>query len=249
MATVRPLCVAVLLVCGTARAEAPLRVAAASDLAQVLGEIGALYEKQSGRKVSISFGSSGLLARQIEEGAPFDLYAAASVAYVDEVVHKGACSGETQAKYARGRLAIWSAGGAVPTPDQLSQPRYKKIAIANPQHAPYGRAAMQAFEQLAMADDIKRRLVFGENVQQALQYARSGNADVAVVALSLVSGDKGRYTLIDEALHDPIDQALVVCGKDAARRKEAAAFAKLLAAPEGRAILERYGFTDPGRSK
>jgi molybdate transport system substrate-binding protein len=220
----------------------PLRVAAAADLTQAFGELGKLHEQRTSQPVTITFGASGLLARQIEEGAPFDLFAAANLGFVEETVAKGACRGDSVTKYARGRLAIIVAPGvaAVTDPAQLAGATYKRIAIANPAHAPYGKAATQMIDKLHLTDALKPRLVYGENVQQAMQFAQSGNAEAAIVALALVT-DRA-HVVVDDKLHDPIDQALVVCGKDAAHVKAARAFVDTLRSPAGRAILERYGF-------
>jgi molybdate transport system substrate-binding protein len=245
----RALCTAITAVLlassSLAAAEQPLRVAAAADLARAVKDLAARYQQASGRSAAVTLGSTGLLARQIAEGAPFDLFLAANVEAVDEVVAAGACRGDSRQRYARGRLAIWTAGKLPTTPQALAEPRWKKIAIANPAHAPYGRAAMQAFDALGIADALRSRLVFGENVQQALQFAQSGNADAAVVALSLVIGGDRPYLLVDEKLHRPIEQALVICGKDPARLQQARELVALLRSSDGAAILRRYGFVVP----
>jgi molybdate transport system substrate-binding protein len=230
------------------RAAEPLRVAAAADLARAVRELADRYQQATGRPAAITLGSTGLLARQIAEGAPFDLFLAANVEAVDEVVAAGVCRGDSRLRYARGRLAIWATGALPANPQALAEPRWKKVAIANPAHAPYGRAAIQVFERLGITDALRTRLVFGENVQQALQFAQSGNADAAVVALSLVIGGERPYLLVDEGLHRPIEQALVVCGKDPARLRQASELVALLRSSEGAAILRRYGFVVPGGS-
>ena len=233
--------------CRAAPRTEPLSVAAASDLSFAFGEIGTLFERRTGKPVVFSFGSSGLLARQIAEGAPFDLYAAANVAFVDDVVNKGACDGGTRARYARGRLALWSLRDQ-PLPADLRElggSRYRRIALANPEHAPYGRAAEQALRSLGSWTALDAKLVYAENVRQALQFAESGNADVAFVALSLALVTKGgRYHVIGANLHEPIDQALVICGRGP-KRDSARLFAELVVSSEGRAIMRRYGFVLP----
>jgi molybdate transport system substrate-binding protein len=242
-----------LLLARVAAAEStakPLQVAAAADLAVAFKEVGAAYEKQSGDHVTFSFGATGLLAKQLAQGAPFDLFAAANLAFTDDVIKAGACSADGRAIYARGHLVVWwRADSAVAAPRSLADladARFVKVAIANPEHAPYGRAAQQAFEKLGIWPKVKPRLVFGENVQQTLQFARSGNAEAAVVALSLAVVSDGKYVAVDESLHQPIDQALVVCGKDPARQARARAFAAFVASPAGHAIMRRYGFLLPG---
>jgi molybdate transport system substrate-binding protein len=228
-----------------------LKVAAAADLAFAFKEIGTAFEKATGQPVSFSFGSTGLLAKQVAQGAPFNLFAAANVSFVDDVVKAGACDGSTQALYARGRIVLWSKKDTDVAPAasiaDLADGRFVKIAIANPEHAPYGKAAMEAMATAGVLEKVKPKLVFGENVQQTLQFAQSGNVELAIVALSLATQSDGAYTLIDEAAHKPIDQALVVCGKG----PEAEAAKKLVAfvsSDEGRRIMRRYGFLLPGES-
>src|SRR4029078_11371897 len=158
--------------------------------------------------------SSGLLAKQIEQGAPFSLYAAANREYVDQAVKSGHCDGATAHPYARGRVVVWTPAGvkAPATLSDLADPRFHKIAIANPEHAPYGRAAKQALENQGVWPQIQDRIVLGENVQATMLYARDHNADAAIVALSLaVVTDGGALLPIDPVLHAPLDQAMVVC--------------------------------------
>lgn len=224
-----------------------VRVAAAADLGRALDELAAALRARTGIEAVITTGSSGLLARQIEQGAPYFLFAAASREYVERVVAAGRCDRATVAPYARGRLVVWTPPGA-PAPASLADlaaPRFRRIAIANPEHAPYGRAARQALEKSGAWAQVEGRVVLAENVQAALQYARTGNADAAIVALSLApAGDGGAVLRVDPALHEELEQALVVCG--AGPEAEAARqLAALMAAPEGREILARYGFQPP----
>ena len=233
-------------------ASPPLKVAAAADLALAFRDVGAAYEKESGDKVIFSFGSTGLLEKQIAEGAPFDLFAAANVSFADDAIAAGVCSAEGKLLYARGRIAVWwrkDAHGAPPRSiAELADGRFIKVAIANPAHAPYGRAAEEALEKSGVWDKVKPKLVYGENVQQTLQFAQSGNAEAAVVALSLAVVSDGDYLLVDDKLHRPIDQALVGCGKDPERRRRALAFAAFVNSAAGRAIMRRYGFLLPGET-
>jgi molybdate transport system substrate-binding protein len=190
------------------------------------------------------------LAKQVEQGAPFDLFLAANVDFVDRVVKAGACDGATVERYARGRLVIWVKGadGAQLGLSSLVDERFKHIAIANPEHAPYGKAAREALTKAGVWDRLARRMVYGENVQQAQQLAQSGNADVAIVGLSLALGaSTGSWAMVDEALYSPLDQALVVCkhGTNAASARQLAEF---LRAPSGRVILRKYGFLLPGEA-
>lgn len=237
----------VLAGCGKSEsANGAIKVGAAADLAFAFKEVGAAFEAKTGKKITFTFGSTGQLAKQISEGAPYDVFAAANVSFVDEVVAAGACDPATKAMYARGRIVVWSQGPAVAKLDELAAARFVKIAIANPEHAPYGKAAQQALESVGMWATVKPKLVYGENVQQTLQFAQTGNVEAAIAALSLAVVTRGgNHYVIDEALHQPIDQALVVCkrGGDAAGGRDFAAF---VSSDEGRAIMRRYGFLLPG---
>ena len=228
----------------------PLRVAAAADLALAFKDVGAAYEKKTGDKVIFSFGSTGLLEKQIAEGAPFDLFAAANVSFAEEAIKAGACSGDSKTLYARGRIVMWwrKEGGVAPPKDlaDLADKRFVKVAIANPAHAPYGQAAQQAMGKVGIWPLVKPKLVFGENVQQTLQFAQSGNAEIAIVALSLAVINDGSFQVVPDELHGAIDQALVVCGKDPERARRARAFSAFVNSPEGRVIMKKYGFLLPG---
>ncbi|HEU4734974.1 MAG TPA: molybdate ABC transporter substrate-binding protein [Kofleriaceae bacterium] len=224
-----------------------VRVAAAADLSRAFTELGAEFKSRTGITVELEFGSSGLLAKQIEQGAPFALYAAANREYVDQVVASGRCDGATAHPYARGRIVVWTPTGVVaPTRlGDLADSRFHKIAIANPEHAPYGRAARQALEKDGVWPRIADRIVLGENVQATMLYAHDHNADAAIVALSLaVVTDGGSFLPIDPTLHAPLDQAMVVCGKGKAA-KAAQQFSEFVASKEGREVMTRYGFLLP----
>ncbi len=227
--------------------ERVVRIAAASDLARAFAELGKEFETRTGIRPEFTFGSSGLLSKQIAQGAPYFLFAAANKAFVDKVIEAGVCDGTTARTYGRGRVVVWTAKG-IAAPKQLSEladPRFKRIALANPDHAPYGVAGKQALEKSGLWAQLESRIVLAENVQATMLYARDGNADAAIVALSLaIVSEGGAYLPIDPALHDPLDQRLVVCGKgaeaDAARK-----FAELVASAEGRELMTRYGFVVP----
>jgi molybdate transport system substrate-binding protein len=227
----------------------PVRVAAAADLASAFEELGRAFERTTGQKVTFSFASTGVLAKQLAEGAPFDLFAAANVAFVDQVVKAGACDGATQALYARGHIVLWTReGGVAPAAslEELADERFKRIAIANPEHAPYGMAAKQALQAAGLWERVQPRLVYGENVRQALQLAETGNVEAAFVSLSLVKGRQGgQWLQVEERLHAPLDQALVTCRRGASPAG-GKAFADFIASAEGRGILRRYGFLLPG---
>jgi molybdate transport system substrate-binding protein len=225
-------------------------VAAASDLALAFEEVGRLFEQEKGIKITFTFGSTGILAKQIENGAPFDLFAAANIAFIDQLDKKGLVLPDTKAVYARGRITMWTRAESplkIERVEDLSHPDINKIAIANPEHAPYGLAAREALQSAGVWDKIREKLVLGENIRQTLQYAETGNVEVAIVALSLSIRSPGRWTLIPEQMHKPLDQALAVV-RAARHEKEAREFAAFLATAQARAIMRSYGFILPGES-
>jgi molybdate transport system substrate-binding protein len=223
-----------------------LRVAAASDLSMVFTELGPRFTGKSGIPVVFTFGSTGLLAHQIRNGAPFDVFAAANVSFVDNVIAAGSCEADSKALYARGRIVLLPyANIDLATLGDLRDPRFHRIAIANPGHAPYGLAAKQALEASGLWSAVEPRLVYGENISQALQFVESGNAEAGFVALSLIRGAaKERMVLIDESLHAPINQALAVC-LHGQQTEGGRAFAAFLATPESRQTMADYGFRLP----
>lgn len=222
-----------------------VKIAAASDLANAFEELGALYAKRTGVEPVFTFGSSGLLAKQLEQGAPYAVFAAANQSYVDGLVAAGRCDPASKRLYARGRLAVWSRREAVDRLSDLAGPAFRKIAIANPEHAPYGIAARQALLASELWDDVQGKLVYAENVRQAMQWAQDGQADAAIVALSLATvTEGGRSMNVNPALHAPLDQAAAVCGEGKAAA-DGARFLELLASPEGKEIMQRYGFLAP----
>ncbi len=223
-------------------------MAAASDLRFAFEELGERFEEETGTRVTFTFGSTGQLARQIEQGAPVDLFAAANVAFLEELVDRGRIIPETVALYGRGFLVLWTRDDSplrLEGIEDLVQPGVRRISIANPAHAPYGIAAEEALRSAGLLEALRPKLVPGENVNQALQFAQTGNVDVGIIALSLgIVADGGRQVRVPEELHEPIDQALgVVAGS--AREAEARAFAAFVNGPVGRPVMERHGFVVP----
>jgi molybdate transport system substrate-binding protein len=224
-----------------------LTVAAASDLTQAFEELGREFETNNKTKVVFVFGSTGMLTRQIENGAPMDVFAAANVDYVNQLEQKGLITPGTKAIYARGRITMWTTADSplkLSAISDLRRPDVKRIAIANPDHAPYGLAAQQALQKAGLWEEVKPKLVYGDNIRQTLQYAETGNVDVAIVALSLSQQSKGRWVVIPEELHEPIDQGLAVI-KGTKNETAARAFAAFVTGPRGREILAKYGFAFP----
>ena len=236
--------------CGSGGSDSSgeLLVAAASSMRQAFDEIGPSFEKETGAEVTFSYGASGALAEQIEAGLPADLYASADVDHVDGLREKGLLIDDTQQVYAVGQLALarsTKAGVKVSELEGLLQPEVEKVAIADPEVAPYGRAAEEALKSVGLWDQLKPKLVYGQNVDAATEYVRSGNAEAGLVALSLVIHETAvTYVTVDESLHQPIEQALAVV-KDTKNEELAHRFVAFVRGPEGRAVLEKYGFVVP----
>jgi molybdate transport system substrate-binding protein len=232
----------------TDRSAEVLTVAAAADLQFAFTEIAELFEQETGRPVTLVFGSTGQLAQQIENGAPYDLFAAANIDFVEELAGKGLALPDTVALYARGRIVLAvnrESGIAATTMDDLLAPAIQHVAIANPEHAPYGMAAKQALQAAQVWDAINPKLVLGENVRQVLQYVQTGNAEVGIVALSVANVPEVTWTLLDESLHQPLDQALAVV-TDSPHAQAARDFAAFINGETGRPIMRKYGFVLPG---
>jgi molybdate transport system substrate-binding protein len=224
-----------------------LTVAAAADLTPAFEELGRAFESIHKIKVVFVFGSTGMLTRQIENGAPMDLFAAANVSYIEQLEQKELIIPGSKAIYARGRITMWTPSGStlrLESISDLARPEVTRIAIANPDHAPYGLAARQAFEAAGIWDRVQPKLVYGDNIRQTLQYAETGNVEVAIVALSLSMQSNGRWSLIPEELHQPLDQGLAIM-KSTQNVEAARAFASFVVGPQGQAIMQKYGFTLP----
>jgi molybdate transport system substrate-binding protein len=234
----------------TAPAAHKITVAAAADLTKAFGEVAAAFKAKTGITVDVEFGASGLLAKQIEQGKDYALFAAANRNFVDQVVKAGKCDGATARSYARGRVVVWTPSKVAPPKslEDLADARFTKIAIANPETAPYGKAAKEALEKSGVWPKIESRIVLGENVQATLTYAVKGNVDAALVALSLaVATEGGTYLPVDPELHNPLDQALVVCGTGPAA-EDARKLADFIVSPEGHTLMNHYGFLQAGEA-
>ncbi|HZD94217.1 MAG TPA: molybdate ABC transporter substrate-binding protein [Candidatus Sulfotelmatobacter sp.] len=234
-----------------------LKVAAASDLTAAMQKLAPAFEKQTGVHLSVSMGSSGNFFAQIQNGAPFDVFLSADKSYPEKLAQAGQADPKTLTPYARGRLVLWTAKGSslhFTTKDGktlsggldvLAGADVHKVAIANPEHAPYGRAAVAAMEHYKVYDQVKPKLVLGENISQAAQFAQSGNVEVGFIALSLALSESmsksGDYVLLPDDTYPPIEQAGVVVA--ASKNKELAQkFLNFLTSAEGQAILNDLGF-------
>ena len=231
---------------------AEIKVAAAADLTFVFKDVASQFEKQTGSKIKLTYGSSGNFFAQIQNGAPFDLFFSADIGYPEKLEAAGLAEPGTIYEYASGKIVIWipnvsklDLGRGLAT---LLDPGIRKIAIANPQHAPYGTAAVAAMRHAAVYDKIKSKLVLGENISQTAQFVQSGNADVGILALSLALApamkNAGRYVKIPAADYPPIIQAAVIL-KSSRNKQLANQFMKFIKQPDTVALMARYGFSIP----
>jgi molybdate transport system substrate-binding protein len=225
-----------------------LTVFAAADLAFAFRELAPRFEQATGAKVTLVLGSTGNLAKQIEHGAPADVFFAANQTFVDDLLAKGALIAETRALYAQGRIVLATARAAGPkltALPQLLEPRVRRVAIAKPAHAPYGRAAEEALRAAGLWDAVKPKLVYGENIRHALQFVESGAAEAGLVALSVANVPAIAYVPVDPGLHGRLDQAVAVVRRSA-RPELGLAFIQFVNGPEGRPVMREYGFLLPG---
>jgi molybdate transport system substrate-binding protein len=229
-----------------------LHVAAAADLQFAMSDLSNQYQTQTGTKILATYGSSGNFQAQIANGAPFDLFFSADTTYPTQLVKSGAADAASLMVYAQGHLVLWAPAGSNLRLgergfDALKDPHVQKIAIANPEHAPYGRAAVAALQNAGLYDEIKPKLVLGENISQTAQFVQSGSAQIGMIALSLTyapSMKGGELWEIPSKYYPSILQDAVVVSSS--RNKAAAnAFLNFVKSEQGRAILAKYGFTAP----
>jgi molybdate transport system substrate-binding protein len=205
------------------------------------------FERKTGSDVTMVLGSTGMLAQQIRNGAPADVFFAANESFVNDLAAENLTLRATSTLYARGRVAavtLKSNPIRIDRLEDLNNPRVKRIALANPQHAPYGLAARQALEAAGLWKTVEPRLVFGENVQQAVQFVRSGSADAGLVARSVADTPDLAWTLVDDSLHAPLNQvavALARTGQPAA----AISFIQFVNGTQGRSVMRQFGFLLP----
>ncbi len=245
------LCLFVITGVNLAAAE-EITIAAASDLNFAFKELVAEYEKASGNRVKLTLGSSGNFFAQIQNGAPFDLYFSADISYPLKLEEAGLTVPGSLYRYAIGRIVMWARHDSHVDVTQgfnaLRAPTIKKIAIANPKHAPYGRAAVAAMEHFKVYDQVKDRLVLGENISQAAQFIESGACDIGIIALSLALAPamkaKGTYWEVPAEAHPPLEQGAVILksSKQLASTKEFLAFVK---SALGQEVMKRFGFVEP----
>lgn len=229
----------------------PLLVLAAADLQFAMNEVATAYEAAGNLKPTLTFGSTGNFTAQIENGAPADIFFAADESFLERLQSKELIVDDTRQMYATGRVVVASARSApfqAQTLQDLLRPELKVIAIANPEHAPYGLAAQQALQSAGVWDSLQPKLVLGENISETFQLIQTGNADAGIVALSLVKGvPDSAYTVIDDALHAPLKQAVGVL-QSSKQQAAARAFIDFVNSEQGRPIMRKYGFVLPGES-
>lgn len=241
---------AVLLWVGPTAVAEEITVAAAADLNYALRDLALRFEQKTGNKVVLSFGASGNLYAQVKAGAPFDLFFSADMDYPKKLASEGIIDGTSLRTYAVGHLVLWVRKTSTLDPqklkmDLLMKAEVQRIAIANPEHAPYGRAAMAAIEHYGLKEKVASKLAYGENVSQAAQFVQSGNAQAGLIALSLAMSpamkDAGSYWELPAEAYPPMRQGvgLVAASK---HKAVARAFVEYVVSPEGVAVLKQYGF-------
>ncbi len=228
-----------------------ITIAAAADLKYAMDEIITEFKKINPESnVEVVYGSSGKANTQILQGAPFDMFFCADIKYPLDLYKKGICASKVKT-YAWGRIVLWSAtiDSSKLSMSILTDSSISRIAIANPIHAPYGERAREALMSLGLWEKVEKKLVYGENIAQAAQFVTSGNAQIGILALSIAMNPellkKGRYLLIPDTLHAPLEQGYVIT-KRAADNKLARKFADFMEEKLSRTIMKKYGFILPG---
>lgn len=222
-----------------------LIVAAAANLTDVFAQIGPRFTARTGIRVVFSFGATADLARQIENGAPFDVFAAADIAHVDQLLAKGLITPGSRSLYARGRLVMWLPPGSSLKASQIrdiTAKEFERVAIAKPDVAPYGQAAVESLQSLGIWSQVEPKVIYGQNVSQAKQFAATGNAEVAFIPMALVKPGEGTFIEVSEESHQPIDQALGIV-KDSSRQTAARQFVDFLMSDEGQELLSKNGYS------
>jgi molybdate transport system substrate-binding protein len=231
-----------------------ITVAAAADLQFAMQEVGTRFQQESGKTVKLIYGSSGNFAQQLQNGAPFDVFFSANLDYPRQLEAAGLTEPGTFYQYAIGKIVVW-----VPNDSKLDlssglkallNPSIKKIAIANPQHAPYGKAAVAAMQKENIYDQVKDKFVLGENISQTASFVASGSADVGIIALSLALSpnmkDKGRYAEVVAGDYPAIEQACVIM-RSSKNKDIAQQFLKFIQSPPIRELFKKYGFAIPNQ--
>lgn len=250
MQSLRPLLFACALLLAIPAHAGKITVAAAADLKFAMSEIVATFlQAHPAEQIDVIYGSSGKFQTQIQQGAPYDLYFSADIAYAHELARRGFAAGEAR-PYAYGRIVLWSATHPAEkmTLASLAAPGITRIAIANPKHAPYGKRAEEALRAAGLWATLEPKLVYGENIAHAAQFVQTGNAQVGIIALALALNpelaSQGGHALIPEALHAPLEQGYIIT-KRAADNPLARQFADYMRSAAALAVMRRYGFVLP----
>jgi len=251
MKLLRPLWLVCSLLIATAAHAEKVTVAAAADLKFAMDEIVTTFKTAHPTdQVEVIYGSSGKFHTQIQQGAPYDLYFSADIAFPRELAKAGFAASEVK-PYAFGRIVLWSANmdASKMTLTSLLDPKIARIAIANPKHAPYGKRAVEALRASGLWEKVEPKLVYGENIAHTAQFVQTGNAQVGIIALALAVNpeltSKGGYWLIPDKLHEPLEQGFIVT-KRAVGNALAKRFADYMGSQPARAVMTKYGFVLPG---
>lgn len=242
---------------GIACVAQQLKVAAAADLSSVMPSLVAAFGKQTGIGVSVSLGASGNFFAQIQNGAPFDVFLSADRSYPERLQETGLAQPGSLVEYARGKLVLWTPrhsrlhfpvdknGALSGDLSGLAVPAARRIAIANPEHAPYGRAALAVLQYYGLYDKVREKLTLGENIAQTAQFAQSGNADAAFIAYSIAltaqMKARGQFVLIPQYSYPPLEQAAIVL-KSSKNMAQGDRFLQFLRSAEAQTILRKFGF-------
>ncbi|MPW24449.1 molybdate ABC transporter substrate-binding protein [Alkalibaculum sp. M08DMB] len=230
-----------------ATSKQELTVAAASDLTKAFTEIGIAFDKAHNSSITFSFGSTGNLSEQIANGAPFDVFAAANESIINDLDTKGFIVSDTKSLYGLGRIGIATLKDSsfeTSTLDDLLNPDIKIIAMANPDHAPYGLASKQAIVSAGLWDKLEPKIVYGKNISEAMTFITTGNADAGFIALSLKDDSILNFNIIDSNMHNPLNQAIAVV-KASNKQDLAREFINYVNSSDGQAIMSKYGFIPP----
>lgn len=246
------LALAAQLLCAVPGWAQPITVAAASDLQSVMPQLTERFQRETGHAVTLTFGSSGNFLAQIQNGAPFDVFFSADIDYPKQLEMQALTEPGSLYEYAIGKIVVWTrADSGIDIRRGLAaldDPRVRRIAIANPAHAPYGRAAVAALQKQQLYEKVRGKLVLGENISQAAQFVQSGNAEVGILALSLALApalaSMGSYAPIPEALYPAIEQGAVIL-RQSKNKNAARQFLAFVKRPDVAAMLKQFGFTLP----
>lgn len=250
---IRTLTILLLAISASAARAEKITIAAAADMKFAMDEIVSGFNRENaGDEVVVIYGSSGKFYAQVREGAPFDLYFSADIDFPQQLAKDGQAASDV-IPYAIGRIVLWSPSldASKMSLADLAGPAITHVAIANPEHAPYGKRAEEALRSSGLWEKVEPKLVYGENIAQTAQYVQSGNAEIGIIALSLALSpelsSKGGYALIPDKLHAPLEQGFVItkraAGSDLAKR-----FSEYMSSPPVRATMVKYGFALPGEA-